>query len=79
MEDSIFGRYQEKARLYTVAQKQSVTDKQKETLRGNGGCKPKPTAYEKTFMVRTYLITISVADALTASFFGRFNVNTPLT
>jgi hypothetical protein len=26
-----------------------------------------------------YLITISVADALTTSFFGRFNINTPLT
>ena len=50
---------------------------QKETLRRNGGCKPKPTAYEKLFEY-FYLITISVAGALTASFFGRFNVNTPL-
>jgi len=50
----------------------------KETPRGNGGCKPKPTAYEKTFMVRTYLIVICVAACLTSAFFGRFNVSTPL-
>jgi hypothetical protein len=49
----------------------------KETPRGNEGCKPKPTAYEKLFEY-FYLITISVADALTTSFFGRFNINTPL-
>ena len=50
----------------------------KVTLRGNGGRKPKPTAYEKTFIVRTYLISIFVAGVLTSAFFGRFNVNTPL-
>lgn len=28
----------------------------KETLRRNGGCKPKPTAYEKTFMKELILL-----------------------
>lgn len=50
----------------------------KETPRGNGGRKPKPTAYEKICMIRTYFIAISVAACLTATFFGRFNVSTPL-
>ena len=49
----------------------------KETPRRNEGCKPKPTAYEK-FFEYFYLIIISFDDALTTSFFGRFNVNTPL-
>jgi hypothetical protein len=28
----------------------------KETLRRNGGCKPKPTAYEKTFIKELILL-----------------------
>ena len=44
------------------------------------GCKPKPTAYEKIFKsVRAYSMFISFTAGLTSSFFGRFNVKTPLT
>ena len=44
------------------------------------GCKPKPTAYEKyLILLFAYCMFICCTNDLTTSFFGGFNVNTPLT
>ena len=48
MENSIPDRYEEETGMYSI---------KKETPGRNRGCKPKPTAYEKTFIYKE-LITI---------------------